>query len=257
MVLHSACMLNMDLVTRSVLPIPPSTVPHRSSLAELPTYDEAITSDQGITAQARIAPGTQSVLHHIDYSSDPEEARIHFELMSPTRRVRSRERYERSLRRSRRRDFPDNSGISHYHYYQGDINIEQPPWMAGTTRIPEALHELDKLLEEMMEVPLEMKVIQCLKEEILVEVNHLTVEDLKLPEEGGLEDHLMEIPEVMDPQAMEDIPQEEVHQEEEDLQDHQEEDHLVHLETLNPQEIKDPQVPWTSRTEDPQAHKDL
>ena len=102
-------------------------------------YDEAITSDQGITAWARIAPGTQNVLHHIDYGSDPEEVRIHFELISPTRRMRSRERYERSLQRSRRRDSPDNSGISQYHYYQGDINVEQPPWMAGTTRMPRGL----------------------------------------------------------------------------------------------------------------------
>ena len=136
MVLNSTHMLNMDFVTRPVPPIPPPTVPSRSSLAELPTYDEAITSDQGITTQARIAPRTQNVLSHTDYSSDPEEARIHFELMSPTRRMRSRDRYERSPRRSRRRDSPDNSGISHYHYYQEDINVEQPPWVAGTTRMP-------------------------------------------------------------------------------------------------------------------------
>ena len=110
--------------------------PHRSSRIDLPTYAEAITSDQGITTRARIAPGTQNVLHHFDYSSDPEEARIHFELASPMRTVRSRERYERHLRRSRRRDSPDNGGISHFHYYQGDINVEQPPWMAETTQIP-------------------------------------------------------------------------------------------------------------------------
>ena len=128
-------MLNMDMVTRPVPPIPPPTVPPRSTLAELLTYAEAIMSDQGVTARARIAPGTQNVLHHIDYSSDPEEVRIHFELMSPTRRVRSRGRYERSLRRSRRRDSPDNSGISHYHYYQGDKNVEQHLWMAGTTKM--------------------------------------------------------------------------------------------------------------------------
>ena len=40
-------MLNMDLVAR---PVPPPAVPPRPSLAELPTYDEAITSDQGIAA---------------------------------------------------------------------------------------------------------------------------------------------------------------------------------------------------------------
>ena len=50
MVLSSAHMLNMDLVTRPVPPIPPPAVPSRTSLAELPTYDKAITSDQGITA---------------------------------------------------------------------------------------------------------------------------------------------------------------------------------------------------------------
>ena len=87
MVLSSAHMLNMDLVTRPTPPIPPPAVPPRPSFAELPTCDEAITSDQGIAVHARIAPGAQSVLHHIDYSSDPEEARIHFELTSPTRRV--------------------------------------------------------------------------------------------------------------------------------------------------------------------------
>ena len=103
---------------------------------DLPMYAEAITSDQGITTQARIALGTQNVLHHIDYSSDPEEARIHFELASPTRRVRSRGRYERHLGRSRRRDSPSNGGISHFHYYQGGINVEQPPWMAKTMQIP-------------------------------------------------------------------------------------------------------------------------
>ena len=56
--------------------------------------------------------------------------------MSPTRRVRSGDRLERSPRRQRRRDSHENSGVSHYHYYQGDINVEQPPWMAGTTRAP-------------------------------------------------------------------------------------------------------------------------
>ena len=50
MVLSSACMLNMDLVTRPVPPIPPPAVLPRPSLAELLMYDEAITSDQGIAA---------------------------------------------------------------------------------------------------------------------------------------------------------------------------------------------------------------
>ena len=52
------------------------------------------------------------------------------------RRVRSRERYERHLRRSRKRDSPNNGCIFHFHNYQGDVNVEQPPWMAETMRIP-------------------------------------------------------------------------------------------------------------------------
>ena len=139
MVLNSTHRLNMDLISRPVPPIPQPAIPHRSSIAELSMYNEAIMCDQGITAWARIPPRTQNVLCHIDYSSDPEEARIHFELMSPTRRMRSRDKYQRSPRRSRRRDSPENSGISHYHYYQGDIDVGQPPWMAGTTRMPRGL----------------------------------------------------------------------------------------------------------------------
>ena len=251
-------MLNIDLVTRPVPPMQPPILSPRSSRIELPMCAEAITSDQGITTCTRIAPGTQNVLHHIDYSSDPEEVRIHFELATPMRRVRSRERYERHLRRSRRKDSPDNGGISHLHYYQGDINVEQPPWMTKTTRMPRSHVRTRQTPEEVMEAPLEMKMIHHPEEEILVETNHLIIEDLKLLEEEKLEDHLMEILEVMDPQEMEDIPQEEIHQEEEDHQDHQEEDHLVHLETLDPQEIKDPQVPLDPKAiEDPWDHKDL
>ena len=96
-----------------------------------------------------------------------------------------------------------------------------------------------------MEVPLEMKEVHHPEEEILVEANHWTIEDLKLLKEGPLEDHLMGILEVMDTWEMEDLPKEEIHLEEED---HQEEDHLVHLETLGPQEIRDHQVPWTLRS---------
>ena len=62
-----------------------------TSYHALPTYDEAILSDQGITARTRIAPGVHNVLHQIDYSSDPEEARIHFELTSPSRYIRGHE----------------------------------------------------------------------------------------------------------------------------------------------------------------------
>ena len=63
---------------------------HATSHHTLPIYDEAILSDQGITARARMVPDIHNVLHQIDYSSDPEEARIHFELTPPSRYVRSR-----------------------------------------------------------------------------------------------------------------------------------------------------------------------
>ena len=85
----------------------------------------------------------------------------------------------------------------------------------------------DKLLEEMMVAPQEMKEIPH-QEEVLVDDHHLITKNLKFQEEGELMDHLMEILEMMDDQMMEDILRDKDHQEE-DLLDHQEEDHLVPL----------------------------
>ena len=62
MVLNHAPMLNMDSATRPVLP---SSAPFKTSYTDLPTYDEAITSDQGMTVRTRIAPGIQNALHQI------------------------------------------------------------------------------------------------------------------------------------------------------------------------------------------------
>ena len=39
-----------------------------------------------------MVPDVHNVLHQKDYSSDPEEARIHFELTPSSRYVRSHER---------------------------------------------------------------------------------------------------------------------------------------------------------------------
>ena len=75
----------------------------------------------------------------------------------------------------------------------------------------EPKRDQDKLLEEMMGVLQEMKVILHM-EEVLVDDNHLTVKDQKLLEEGQM-DHLMEILEIMDPPVMEDILQDQGHQE--------------------------------------------
>ena len=80
-------------ITRRTQPIPVDDgrthfsgaffVPHATSCHTLPTYDEAILLDQGVTARAQMVPDIHNVLHQIDYSSDPEEARIHFELTPP------------------------------------------------------------------------------------------------------------------------------------------------------------------------------
>ena len=99
---------------------------HAMSHHILPTYDEAILLDQGVTARAH------NVLHQIDYSSDPEEARIHFELTPPSRYVRSREQCM-SPQRPRRRTSPDHLGVSNHHYYHGNINVRQPPWSTDNT----------------------------------------------------------------------------------------------------------------------------
>ena len=69
--------------------MPPSSVPSETCHNDLPTYEEAVTPDPDLTTRTRLIPNMQNVLHHIDYSSDPEEARIHFEILSPTRPSRS------------------------------------------------------------------------------------------------------------------------------------------------------------------------
>ena len=231
----------------------PFFVPHATSCHTLPTYDEVILSDQGITARARMVPDVHNVLHQIDYSSDPEEAGIHFELTPPSRYVRSREQCM-SPQRPRRRSSPDHLGVSHHHHYHGNINVRQPLWTTDNT----TSYRTHTRPEEMMEALQEMKETLH-QEEILVDDHHLTAKVLKYQEEGELVDRLMEILEMMDHQIMEDIPQDKDHQEA-DPQDHQEEDHLVplaHLEILDPQEIEDLQVPldhedtedpWTTRT---------
>ena len=129
-------------MTRRIQPIPMDNgrthfsgsflAPFTTPCHTLPTYDEAILSDQGITARTRIAPDVHNVLHQIGYSSDPEEARIHFELTSPSRHIRGRERRV-SPRRPRRKSSTDHPGVSHHHHYHGNINVRQPPWTMDHT----------------------------------------------------------------------------------------------------------------------------
>ena len=78
---------NNPLINRDPIPRQPSSssVPFETSLNDLPTYEEAVTPDPDLSTRTRIVPNMQNVLHHIDYRSDPEEARIHFKILSPAR----------------------------------------------------------------------------------------------------------------------------------------------------------------------------
>ena len=67
-------------------------VPFETFRNELPTYEEAVTPDPDLPTRTRLVPNMRNVLHHIDYSSDSEEARIHFKILSPARPFRSQSR---------------------------------------------------------------------------------------------------------------------------------------------------------------------
>ena len=85
---------NSPLINRdpTVRPLSPSFVNSETFHNNLPTYEEAVTPDPDLPTRTRLVPNMQNVLHHIDYSSDPEEARIHFKILSPTRPLRSQSR---------------------------------------------------------------------------------------------------------------------------------------------------------------------
>ena len=154
--------------------------------------------------------------------------------------MRSRDRYERHLRRSRRRDSPDNGGISHFHYYQGDINVEQPPWMAETTQKPRS-HVRTRQApgggdgsspgDEGDSSPRRGNSGRDQPPD------HQRSKTPQRRKAGGSPDG--------DPRS-DGSPGDGRHPPRRDPPRGgrpQEEDHLVHLETLDPQEIKDPQVP--------------
>ena len=82
-------LINRETITRQM---PPSSVPSETCHHALPTYEEAVTPDADLPTRTRLVPNMRDILHHIDYSSDPEEARIHFKILSPTRPLRSRHR---------------------------------------------------------------------------------------------------------------------------------------------------------------------
>ena len=115
---------NNPLINRDPIPRQPSSssVPFETLRNELPTYEEAVTPDPDLPTQTRLVPNMRNVLHHIDYSSDPEEARIHFEILSPTRPLRSQSRNVHS-RRERWRYPP----AIHDHIYCDEIEVRPSP----------------------------------------------------------------------------------------------------------------------------------
>ena len=64
-------LINRETITRQ---IPPSSVPSETCRHALPTYEEAVTPDPDLPTRTRLVPNMRDILHHIDYSSDPEEA---------------------------------------------------------------------------------------------------------------------------------------------------------------------------------------
>ena len=111
-------LINRETITRQM---PPSSVPSETCHHDLPMYEEAVTPSPDLPTSTRIVPNIQDILHHIDYSSDPDEARIHFEILSPTRPSRSRHRNVNTRRETWR--YPSTV---HDHIYCDEIEIRPP-----------------------------------------------------------------------------------------------------------------------------------
>ena len=112
-------LINREPITRQM---PPSSVPSETFHNNLPPYEEAVTPDPDLPTRTRLVPNMRNVLHHIDYSSDPEEARVHFEILSPTRPLRSQNRNINTQRERWR--YPPTF---HDHIYCDEIEIRPPP----------------------------------------------------------------------------------------------------------------------------------
>ena len=102
--------------------MPISSVPSKTFCNDLPTYEEAVTPDPDLPTRTRLVPNMRNVLHHIDYSSDPEEARIHFGILSPTRPLRSQSRNVNPQRERWR--YPP---AFHDHIYCDKIEVRPSP----------------------------------------------------------------------------------------------------------------------------------
>ena len=112
-------LINRDPIIR---PRPPSSVPSETFHNDLPTYEEAVTPDPDLPTRTRLIPNMRNVLHHLDYSSNPKEARIHFEILSPTRPLRSQSRNVNPQRERWR--YPP---AFHDHIYCDKIEVRPSP----------------------------------------------------------------------------------------------------------------------------------
>ena len=112
-------LINRDPLIRQT---PSFSVPPEAFCNDLPTYEEAVSQDPDLPTRARLVPNMQNVLHHIDYSSYPEEARIHFEILSPTRPLRNQSRNVNSQRGRQR--YPP---AFHDHIYCDAIEVRPSP----------------------------------------------------------------------------------------------------------------------------------
>ena len=114
---------NNPLIPREIAErqIPSSSAPSEVRYPGLPTYKEAITPGTERPVRAEFALNAQNVLRCTDYSSDPDETRIHFEILSPVRPSRGRHRNTNS-RRERWR-YPS---LVYDHIYCDEIEIRPP-----------------------------------------------------------------------------------------------------------------------------------
>ena len=134
MLLPRQCTSNIDVVedrmpgNNPLIPrgmaerqIPSSSAPSEVCCPGLPTYEEAITPGTERPVLTKFAPNAQNVLRCTDYSSDPDDARIHFEILSPVRPSRGRHRNTNSRRERWRYPSP-----VYDHIYCDEIEIRPP-----------------------------------------------------------------------------------------------------------------------------------
>ena len=226
------------MVTRQM---PPSTAPSEMCHHNLPTYEEAITPGPEIPIRTRILPNEQDILHCNDYSSDPDEAWIHFEILSPTR-PRGRHR-NANIRRERWR-YPSPV---YDHIYCDKIEIRPPSHRMRNTGSARTCakhnhhhHHHHPVSGRDDASSQEMRLIQHMQK-VPTDDNHHTIKGLLLIDDTEQVGHLMEILVTMDHLVMTDVDLQDMdHQE----VDHQGEDHLVpldHPEILNPLDKEDHQ----------------